>query len=122
MPDIKSMQELRKVQQEFSDRLEQQLKLARASKDTAGDVSLERKTQEVVKAQAALAAAVKERDSVVKFWVARVERLRSAAASRADEVKQVKKQIAEAKKATQPASAGDSERGKGPKPMKPRPK
>ena len=117
MADITSMQELRKVQQEFSDRLEQDLKLIRAHKGGTGEVSLERKSAEAETARAALDAATKERDAVVKFWTARVERLRSAASSRADEVKQLKKQIAEAKKPIKPAKPAVKA-----KPQKPRPK
>ena len=117
MADITSMQELRKVQQEFSDRLERDLKLIRAYKSGAGEVSLERKTGEAERARAALDAATKERDSVVKFWAARVERLRSAASSRADEAKQLKKQIAEAKKPIKPSKPAVRA-----KPPKPRPK
>ncbi len=102
MADIGSLQELRKLQQEFTDRLEQELKLVRVHKGGAGDVSLQKKTEGAQKAQAALDASIKERETVVKFWEDRVERLRAAAASRADEVKQLKKQIAEAKKRPNP--------------------
>jgi chromosome segregation ATPase len=102
MADIDSLQELRKLQLEFTDRLEQELKLVRASKSGAGDVSLQKKTEGAEKAQAALDASIKERDAIVKFWDERVERLRAEVASRANEVRQLKKQIAEAKRRPTP--------------------
>ena len=69
---------------------------------TPGDAALSKATEGVEKAQAALDTAIKERESVVKFWGDRVDRLRAAAASRADDVKQLKKQIADAKRQPKP--------------------
>jgi DNA repair exonuclease SbcCD ATPase subunit len=98
MADIKTMQDLFKLQQEMKDRLGKKLASMAAGKSPVFDELAAEQAADLGRVKEALAHAVKERDSIVRHWDDRIDRLRARVDKLAKERKQADELIQRAKK------------------------
>jgi hypothetical protein len=98
MADIKTMQELFKLQQDLKDRLGKKLASMAAGKLPVFDEIAAEQAADLGRVKETLARAVKERESIVRHWDDRIDRLRSRVDKLAKERKQADELIQRAKK------------------------
>jgi len=91
--DIKTLEQALKLQNDLATRLKQNLVSGIAGKAPAIEVLLKEKEQSVVRAQAEVEAAIKERDVAVSRWDERVAQRKENVSRLQGELNDLKKQL-----------------------------
>lgn len=91
--DIKKVEQLLKLQQDFTGKLIQNADALRAEKTRAPEVLLKEKQHLIAQARAEVEAAAKERETAVHRWDKRVERQKKTLATLNKELAALQKQV-----------------------------
>ena len=109
--DIKTLEQALKLQNDLATRLKQNLVSGSTGKAPAVEVLLKEKEQLVVRAQAEVEAAIKERDVAVSRWDERVAQRKASLAKLESEFNDLRELLARQKKQPRGRETGNAKKG-----------